>query len=348
MEIISVRRVLDMQSINEHPPVVAIEMITYNHEMYIAQAIESVLMQKTSFNFKLIICEDCSTDATAQICQQYHKKYHDKIDLYLNDQNTGIIANAKKLHTISYGSNARYIAILDGDDYWSDPYKLQKQVDFLENNKQYILCFTRGIIENRFSDSETINMLDHQGVEISLVDFIRSNNQITATALFVNNPDFSVPSWFGMVPFGDWAIYLYLMHTYKKSGYCLPDITAVYRIHSAGGHGNFHESKLKLINAYKMHISFYDVIKKELFDGKYNYEINKAISERISIITELFCNENKFINAIGVNVLNILKIQPLNAFIKNIIYISKRYIKYVLIKFNIRNINLMGNKNYSF
>lgn len=109
-------------------------MTTYNQEKYIAQAIESALMQKTNFDFEIVIGEDCSTDRTKEIVANYARKYPDKIKSILNERNIGIIPNF--VNTLN-NCSGKYIAILDGDDYWTDPYKLQKQVDFLEANPDY-------------------------------------------------------------------------------------------------------------------------------------------------------------------------------------------------------------------
>jgi len=109
-------------------------MITYNHERYIAQAIESVLMQKTNFAFELVIGEDFSTDRTREICISYKRRYPEKINLILNEKNLGMIPNF--VNTV-HQCKGEYIALLEGDDYWTNPYKLQKQVDFLENNPDY-------------------------------------------------------------------------------------------------------------------------------------------------------------------------------------------------------------------
>ena len=115
-------------------PLVSVHMITYNHEKYIAQAIESALMQKTNFDYEIVIGEDCSTDKTRKIVDTYAKKYPDKIKLILNEKNIGMIPNFIKTLNMCRG---KYIAMLEGDDYWTDPYKLQKQVDFLETNPDY-------------------------------------------------------------------------------------------------------------------------------------------------------------------------------------------------------------------
>lgn len=118
-------------------PVVSVCMITYNHEKFIAQAIESVLMQKTNFDFELVIGEDFSIDRTREICISYKRKYPEKINLILNEKNLGMIPNF--INTI-HQCKGEYIALLEGDDFWTDPYKLQKQVDFLESNTEFSAC----------------------------------------------------------------------------------------------------------------------------------------------------------------------------------------------------------------
>src|SRR5450759_654919 len=116
-------------------------MVTYNHENYISKAIGSVLMQKTSFQFKLFIGEDCSTDKTANICLKYQVENPEIIEVIFQKQNIGATNNALKIFEKCFSSGAKYIAMLEGDDYWTDPNKLQTQVDFLEANPDFSLCF---------------------------------------------------------------------------------------------------------------------------------------------------------------------------------------------------------------
>jgi len=118
--------------------IVSINCITYNHEDYIAEAIEGFLMQKTNFDFEILIGEDCSTDHTLQIVEEYVKKYPEKIKLISSESNVGSRENAVRLHKNSKG---KYIALCEGDDYWIDPYKLQKQINFLKENRECTLCF---------------------------------------------------------------------------------------------------------------------------------------------------------------------------------------------------------------
>ena len=106
-------------------------MPAYNHEQFIAQAIESVLMQECSYHYRLIIGEDCSTDGTRLICQQFADQYPERILLIGHESNSGIAQNYKSLFE---AASAKYIAILEGDDYWTDKHKLQKQIQILESD----------------------------------------------------------------------------------------------------------------------------------------------------------------------------------------------------------------------
>ncbi len=129
-------------------PLVCILTITYNHEPYIHDALEGFVMQKTDFPFVAIVHDDASTDGTAAIIREYAEKYPDIIKPILETENQyskhdgslgRIMQNAAR------ASGAKYIALCEGDDYWTDPLKLQKQVDFLETHPDYSMCFTEAI-----------------------------------------------------------------------------------------------------------------------------------------------------------------------------------------------------------
>lgn len=120
-------------------PLVSVKMITYNHEPYIAQAIEGVIMQETDFPIELIIGEDCSTDRTREIVLDYQKKHPDIIRVITSEKNVGMQKNSFRTNKACRG---KYIAICEGDDYWIDPLKLRKQVDFLEANSDYGMVHT--------------------------------------------------------------------------------------------------------------------------------------------------------------------------------------------------------------
>lgn len=128
---------------------VSVAMTTYNHESFIKEAIEGVLMQKADFRFELIIGEDCSTDKTREICINYQEKYPEIIQLILYKENVGLRSNNVEVWRNCKG---KYIAYCEGDDYWTDPYKLQKQIDMLENDKTLGACFHKALIRHEGSD----------------------------------------------------------------------------------------------------------------------------------------------------------------------------------------------------
>ena len=121
-------------------PLVSVITITYNHEPYIAKTIEGVLMQQVNFPIEFIIAEDCSTDKTRNIVLDYANRYPEQIKVITSEGNVGAEANERRALLAARG---KYIAFCEGDDYWTDPLKLQKQVDFLENNPEYSACFHR-------------------------------------------------------------------------------------------------------------------------------------------------------------------------------------------------------------
>lgn len=118
-------------------PLVSVLMTTYNHEPYIRRAIDGVMMQKTDFEFELIIGEDCSQDKTREICFQYQKKYPDKIRvLWWHENVSKLGGNSRRVMAHSRGE---FVALCEGDDYWIDPLKLQKQVDYIKATNS-VMC----------------------------------------------------------------------------------------------------------------------------------------------------------------------------------------------------------------
>jgi glycosyltransferase involved in cell wall biosynthesis len=120
-------------------PLVSVVTLTYNHEPYIAQAIESVLAQKADFPFEYVIGEDCSTDRTRAIVDGYARRYPDVIRVVSGPVNVGALANIIRVNGAMRG---KYIATLEGDDFWSDETKLRRQVDFLERHPEYGVVHT--------------------------------------------------------------------------------------------------------------------------------------------------------------------------------------------------------------
>ena len=137
------------KEVNKIEPLVSVCTATYQHAEYIEECIEGILIQKTDFPFEIIIGEDESDDGTREICKNYAEKYPDKIRLFLRDRKSSCIFNDQGNRINGFNgkwtrksARGKYIALCEGDDYWTDPLKLQKQVDFLEENSEYGLVHT--------------------------------------------------------------------------------------------------------------------------------------------------------------------------------------------------------------
>lgn len=122
------------------PPLVSVCMTAYNHAPYIGRAIEGVLSQRTTFAVELVLSDDCSTDGTGAICRDYAARSPDRIRLLTGDVNVGMRANYRRTIEACRG---RYVAMCDGDDWWCDPLKLQRQVEALEADPACGICYTR-------------------------------------------------------------------------------------------------------------------------------------------------------------------------------------------------------------
>jgi glycosyltransferase involved in cell wall biosynthesis len=129
--------------------IVSVITITYNHESFITQTIDGILKQKTTFRIEYIIADDCSTDNTCGIINNYVVKYPELIRFISSKNNIGAVDNEQRALEAAKG---KYIAICEGDDYWTEPLKLQKQIEFLENHPEYSICFHRCIHYNTKSN----------------------------------------------------------------------------------------------------------------------------------------------------------------------------------------------------
>lgn len=211
---------------------VAIWMVTYNHQDYIAQAIESVMKQKTSFHYKLYIGEDCSTDNTRQICIQIQKKFPEKIELLLNEKNLGASENAHQVYKACQESGASFIALLEGDDYWTDDHKLEKQVEFLKTNSSYTACFhnVSRVNENNGSSSK---VYANRKETIDIQDLLVGDYMKTNSLVFRNDKNLLLPMLNRSIPIDDTSLGYCLLSNGAKAKY-LAETMAAYRIHNSG------------------------------------------------------------------------------------------------------------------
>ena len=223
---------------------VSVVMITYGHEKYIRQAIEGVLMQKGDFDLELVIANDCSPDNTDAIISELLKSHPkaEKIRYIKHDKNIGMMPNFIYALKQAHGN---YIALCDGDDYWTDPYKLQKQVDFLEANPDYVLCFHKVKIlkpnGELVEDFITKVPEDYETQET----LARLGNYIHTPSVVFRNVIKEFPPEFSLSPIGDYFLYMLLVEHGKL--HYFEDEMAVYRF-GVGMHSTHTQIKMAKAN----------------------------------------------------------------------------------------------------
>jgi glycosyltransferase involved in cell wall biosynthesis len=216
-------------------PLVSICCITYNHAAYIAQAMDSFLMQKTNFKYELIIGEDNSCDGTQAVLKKYASAYPDAITVVNHNPNIGAIAN--QIDTFAR-ARGKYIACCDGDDFWTDPFKLQKQVDFLEANPAYVICCHHTTVINENGEKVYEKELPRE-MEFGYMDVLLGKREETRNcSLMVRNDHYihavGKLDWYSKTYGTDSLFKLYILSVTQQKIYVMPDIMACYRLHKGG------------------------------------------------------------------------------------------------------------------
>ena len=214
-------------------PLLSVFTITYNHAPFIRQCIEGVLMQKTDFPFEFVIGEDCSTDGTREIVLDYAKKNPEIIRVITSESNVGMSENAKRTGRACQG---KFVALCDGDDYWTDPYKLQKQVDFLESHPDYSMCChaSKIIFEDSEQQAEVVRLADTD-TTFTIDDFLApTGKNFIRTESVVCNVELvrEVPEEFQNMIVGDYP--MFLLMAYHGNIRYLDQVMSVYRKHGGG------------------------------------------------------------------------------------------------------------------
>jgi glycosyltransferase involved in cell wall biosynthesis len=273
-------------------PMVDVAFVTYNHEKYIAQAIESVLMQQTDFKVRMIIGDDCSTDKTQEIIRKYAQKYPYRIKTILLSEHLGLLHKNRVGIQVLKLCTAKYIALLDGDDYWTDPNKLQKQVDFLENNPDFSICFhnVNVIYEGQSKEIHPFHLKELKSI-FTLEDVITSHFIPTCSTMFRARLFSNFPDWFYAIPMGDWLLHV-LNAEHGNVGY-INEILGVYRVHEGGIW-----SLRKKADVLKETIRAAHTINAYL-GFRYNKIIKKKISQLHYAIAHILIRENNIIGAVA-------------------------------------------------
>lgn len=216
----------------ENEPIrVSVCCITYKQEQYITQAINSFLMQKTTFPFEILIGEDCGGDGTLSILERYQARYPNLIRVITSEHNVGINANFLRVFNAARGD---YIAVCEGDDYWIDELKIKKQYDHLCSMPDVNICFTAAKTIDPNGRSGIISNYSKINTLIPLSRVVRGAGGFmpTASIFFKKSIVSKIPDWFKTAPVGD--IYIQIIASIKDGAAYIPDITSVYRLNSIG------------------------------------------------------------------------------------------------------------------
>jgi glycosyltransferase involved in cell wall biosynthesis len=225
-------------------PEVSVVIVTYNHAPFIVQAVESVLAQRTDFPYEIIISEDCSTDRTRDLVRALQARHPDRIRLVLSETNQNDNAVLSRAAQMARGD---LIATLDGDDYWTSPDKLQRQRDHLRAHPEQSACFHNAlVVHDDGSKPPEPHNPDNQSTLVFGEDLWTGDPIATCSAMFRRAVFDDLPDWYRTARVGDWPLFM-LSADHGPIGY-LPDMMAVYRIHS-GGYWSAQSTAEQAINA---------------------------------------------------------------------------------------------------
>jgi glycosyltransferase involved in cell wall biosynthesis len=257
-------------------PLVSVRVITYNHENYIGPCIEGILMQRTTFPFEIIIGEDCSTDRTREIVLNYGRRFPDLIDVATSDTNVGGFRNVLRVQRRCVG---KYHAYCEGDDYWVDPLKLQKQVDFMEMHPDCPMCF-HDAFRIRYDKSALPDYYFPMALpeRLTIQDLIRRRLAVpTASVMARAEIIATLPEWRKDIRYGDLLNRLWFAH-HGDLAY-LKDIMSVYRIHPGG--------MMMSNRSLKLHFSsVIDIYQR--FDAETAYRYSDLIAEAVKEIDKIY------------------------------------------------------------
>lgn len=266
---------------------VSVLVTTYNQENLITQAVNSILMQEVNFAYEIVIGEDASTDRTREIVIALGRQHPDRIRVLLRDPEIAnrdrAIGLAGKINYLEAlrACRGQFVAILDGDDYFTSPHKLQKQVDFLDAHPGCAICFHNVIAIHENSEKEFEEMCSAEQKEITDIEQLLWGNFIPACSImYRREPLVQIPNWFLTAKMGDWPLNIFKAQ-YGKIGY-INEVMAAYRVH-AGGIWSPRKRSHQLLTSIKV----LDNVDRDL-GFKYRQTIRRAKTRFFFELAELY------------------------------------------------------------
>lgn len=264
--------------------------ITYNHEKYIAQALDGFFLQQTDFDFEIVIADDASRDGTRSIIESYMQRYPGRINYIRNEPNMGVMPNFTQALKACRGE---YVAICEGDDYWTDPNKLQIQSDLLDSKPGISFCFHKAEVYNE-TEKRVVRVTNEnqQQTEFTTSDLIEKGWFIMTASIMFRNSAFNIPEWFSSLKYGDHP--LQLLCSLNGNARFIDRTMSVYRVHNTGITNNF-----SMVNGYLHTMHVLDLVNR-MAGNKFSDAIQKAKSNGRRLIMEdlaFVMKQQKFLSA---------------------------------------------------
>ena len=262
-------------------PKLSVFMLTYNHEQYVKQALDSALAQQTDFEVEIVIGEDCSTDNTRAIVVDYVERYPGRVRALLHEANVGMSRNVVLVLEACTGE---YIALLEGDDYWTDPHKLQKQVDFLDSHPDYAISAHNVTVVQSNGKSIISDSLYYSTPPFdtfTIEELAKANVLPTASCVYRNYftagpAPTGVPEWLNRAKIGDFCMHM-LIARFGKVKY-FHEAMGVYRVHQGG--------VWSVQSELKRNALIFDTI--QLMKGEFDGEARNGLNEyQLRTISEI-------------------------------------------------------------
>lgn len=275
--------------ISDQKPLVSVVSITYNHEPYIRDCLEGFLMQKTTFPVEYIIHDDASTDHTADIIREYFDKRPDLFHVIIQRENQ-YSQNRPTTPQLYEMAQGKYIALCEGDDYWTDPLKLQKQFDFMEEHPDYSLCSHNAFILNEKNKSKSVFYKCNPQNTLTIKDVIEGKNEVlrTESLFFRSNMVYDYMKYKEKCPVGDQALIICLAQ--KGLIYYSQEIMSTYRLFAKGSWTS--DQNVQMLKKHNHKIKMIDWLNKI----RPYINIDEAIDYRIShVYLALFFEEKNYI-----------------------------------------------------
>lgn len=209
---------------------VSVLIKAYNHEPFIARAIDSALQQRTAFAYEIVVGEDCSTDGTRGVLQTLAATYPDRIRLLLRERNLG---NIRNLTDTLQACRGEYVALLDGDDYWTSPVKLQQQVAYLDAHPDFSSCAHNAVVVDATAQAELGTYRPpHRSHAITLRRMLISDPVPTSSVMFRRAIVGEFPAWYYTIMMGDWP--LLVLNLRHGNMWYDAQVAAAHRVHAGG------------------------------------------------------------------------------------------------------------------